>query len=210
MRNVLLGSAGVLLMALSAVVGWFAGTRSSGAAQSGNPATDPTAPGTRYRVGDPELFAPPPSWEEWKYPKSQVHKADNAGRSVLGKIEVAAVDRVALVSEDDFDKVWAFYRDKVEQLVRADARAPSSVPGHESEGDKKVSTVIVNDRHYACTAEGPESDLLRAKGFWVQSRRYKLAGFIYRANGSDSTGILLFYRPDSEFIGLLKETMTRE
>lgn len=220
MRKVILGSAGVLLLALGVVLGWFAGTRSSGAArpvggadgnaQSGNPVPDPIAPGTRYRAGDPELLAPAPSWQEWKYPNSQVHKAGNAGRFFIGKIEGGAVDRVALVSKDDFDKVWTFYRDKVEQKVLADGRTPSSVSGPEWEGDKKVPTVIVNDRHYACTAEGPDSDLLRARGFWVQSRRYKLAGFIYRAKGSDSTGILLFYRPDSEFIGLLKEKMVRE
>jgi hypothetical protein len=141
---------------------------------------------------------------------SRVHKADNAGRFLIGNIEAGAVDRIALVSKDDFDKVWAFYRDKVEQKVLAAGRTPSAVPGHEGEGDKKVSTVTLYDRTYACTTEGPESNLLQAKGFWVQSLRYKLAGFIYRAKGSDSTGILLFYRPGSEFIGLLNEKSVQE
>jgi hypothetical protein len=80
MRKATLGSAGILLLAVGVVIGWFAGTRGNGAAspvagadgsvQPENPGPDATAPGTRYRAGDPELLAPPPSWEEWKYPDS--------------------------------------------------------------------------------------------------------------------------------------------
>src|SRR5262245_32310742 len=100
MRKALIGCDGILLLDVGVGIGWSAGTRSSG-----DPAPDATAPGTRYRLGDPELLAPPPSWEEWKYPDSRVHTAGNAGRRFIGTIEAGAVDRVALVSEDDFDKV---------------------------------------------------------------------------------------------------------
>jgi hypothetical protein len=219
MRKALLGCAGILLLAVGVGIGWFASTRSCGApplaggggnAQPGNPVPQATAPGTRYRAGDPDLLAPPPSWEEWKYPDSRVHKAGNAGRRLIGTIEAGAVDRVVLVSADNFDKVWAFYREKVEQKVLAAGKTPSAVPGPEGEGDKKGLTVTIYDRPYACTTEGPESDLLHAKAFWVQSLRYKLAGFIYRAKGSDATGILLFYCPSGEFVGLLKERLVKE
>jgi hypothetical protein len=220
MRKAVLGSAAILLLAIGVGIGWLAGARSrdaappvagaEGKAQPKNPAPAATAPGTRYRVGDPGVFAPPPSWEEWKYPDSRVHQAKNAGPSFIGKIKSGAVDWVALVSKDDFDKVWGFYRDKVEQKVLADGRTPTAVSGHEWEGGKRVPTVTIYDRHYACATEPPESDLLKAKGFWVQTLRYKLAVFISRAKGSDSTDILLFYRTDSEFIGLLKEELIRE
>jgi hypothetical protein len=214
MRKAILGSVGVILLTVGVVIGWFAGAQSrsaarpvagaDGSASPENPVPDSTAPGTRYRAGDPGLLAPAPSWEEWKYPDSRVHKAGNAGKASVGKIEVSGVDRVALVSKDDFDKVWTFYRDKGEQKVLAAGRTPLAVQGHEWEGDKKVLTVALHDRHYACATEGPESDLLQVKGFWVRSLRYRLAGFIYRAKGSDSTGILLFSHPSSEFTGLLK------
>jgi hypothetical protein len=209
MRKTLLVSAGILLLTVGVGIGWFTGTRSNGAASSLVGAGGNAQPGTRYRAGDPELLAPPPSWEEWKYPGSRVHKAGNAGRRFIGTIDAGAVDRVALVSEDDFEKVWAFYRDKVEQKVLAAARTPPAVSGQD-EGDRKAMTVTIYDRPYACTTEGPESDLLQAKAFWVQSLRYKLAGSIYRAKGSDATSILLFYCPSGEFIGLLKDRLITE
>jgi hypothetical protein len=161
-------------------------------------------------VGDARVLAAPPSWEEWKYPNSRVHQAKSAGPFFVGKIKSGAVDWVTLVSNDDFDKVWGFYRDKSEQKVLADGRTPAAVVGQEWEGGKRVPTVTIYDRHYACTAEAPRGDRPGARGFWVQTLRYKLAGFISRAEGSDSTDILLFYRTDNKFLGLLKEELIRE
>ena len=65
-----------------------------------------------FRAADPELLAEPPPWQEWQYPDSRVHNSSTGSGGKLGDIEFGSADRVALTTADDFDKVWAFYKDK--------------------------------------------------------------------------------------------------
>jgi hypothetical protein len=93
-RKAQLGIAGVVLLAVGVAIGLFVGTRAGGAGRPGARSEQAGAPGragegapritpdaTRFRAGHPELLAPAPLWEEWKYPDSRVHTSANAGKS---------------------------------------------------------------------------------------------------------------------------------
>jgi hypothetical protein len=63
---------------------------------------------------------------------------------------------------------------------------------------------------YAHSFAGPKSDVLAARAFTVHSLRYQLVGFVYRPKGADSTCILLAYRPNKEFVSILKTRLLKE
>jgi hypothetical protein len=204
MRTGMLATAGLLLLAAGGAIGWFAAKRSTDTAEQGTP---PEKPVVSYRAGDKDLLSPAPPWEEWKYPESRVHNSSTGGGSRVGEIEFASADRVALVTPDDFDKVWAFYKEKCKLRGPGDG---GSTHRFEGGGNERAVTVKLFDDVRAHSLEGPKSESVQARAFSVQSLRYSLVGFVYRPKGSDSTCILLLYRPNTEFIGLLKEKLVKE
>jgi hypothetical protein len=204
MRKAALAIAGILLLGAGGTIGWFAAKRSANTVAQG---TTPGTPVVHYRTGDKDLLVPAPSWEEWKYPEGRVHNSSTGGRAKVGEIEFGSADRVALVTSDDFDKVWAFYKEKCKLRDPGDAGGTHRFGGG---GDAQAVTVTIFDPIRAHSLEGPKSELVQARAFSVQSLRYSLGGFVYRPKGSDSTCILLVYRPNTEFIGLLKERLVNE
>jgi hypothetical protein len=204
MRKTLLALASILLLGAGGAFGWFAAKRSATTAEQG---TTPGKPVVYYRAGDKDLLAPAPSWEEWKYPESRVHNSSTGGGSKVGDIDFGSADRIALVTPDDFDKVWAFYKEKCKLRDPGDAGRTFRSEGG---GNAQAVTVKIFDDIQAHSFEGPKTDSVQARAFSAQSLRYSLAGFVYRPKGNDSTCILLVYRPNSEFIGLLKEKLIKE
>ena len=204
MRKVVIPVAGILLFAAAGAIGWFAAKRTTNTAGQG---AAPGKPVIYYRAGDKDVVAPAPSWEEWKYPDSRVYNSSTGGGSKLGEIEFGGTDRVALVTPDDFDKVWGFYKEKCKLRALGDA---GSTLRFEGGGNEQALTLKIFDDIRAHTLEGPKSESVQARAFSVQSLRYSLVGFMYRPRGSDSTNILILYRPNTEFIGLLKEKLVKE
>jgi hypothetical protein len=186
---------GLLLLGAGVAIGWFAAKGSANTAGQGTPGL----PVISFRAGDKDLLAPAPSWEEWKYPQSRVHNSSTGDRSKIGEIELGSMDRAALVTPDAFDKVWAFYKEKCQLCDYA-----GSTRRFAGGGNEQAVTVTIFDDIQAHRLEGPKSELVQARAFSVQSLRYSLIGFVYRPRRSDSTCILLVYRPHPEFIGLLK------
>ena len=111
--------------------------------------------------------------------------------------------RVALVTEDDFDKVWAFYQDR----CKLDTPRPMRFEGG---GSAEAITLKVFDDVQANSLEGPKTDPPGAKAFAVKSLRYTLVGFVHRPAPAGPTSILLVYRPNKEFLSLLREKVARE
>ena len=201
MRKVILPIVGILLLGAGVAIGWFAARppyKLGGALGK---------PVITFRAADPELLAEPPAWQEWQYPGSRVHASSTGGGSKLGDIEFGSADRVALTTADDFDKVWAFYKDKCKLLNPGDS---SSSARFEGGGTAQAMTFKVFDDIQAHSFEGPKTEAVRARAFAVKSLRYTLVGFVYRPAVADATCILLVYRPNKEFISLLKEKLVKE
>jgi hypothetical protein len=209
----MLAIAGILLLGVGGAVGWFAAKRGTNTSEHGTPptkteqGTPPEKPVIYYRAGDKDLVAPAPSWKEWKYPESRVHNSSTGGGATVGEIEFGSADRVALVTPDDFDKVWAFYKEKCKLRDPGDA---GSTVRFEGGGNVQAVRVKIFDDVRAHSLEGPKSESVQARAFSVQSLRYSLIGLVYWPKGGDSTCILLLYRPNTEFIGLLKEKLVKE
>jgi hypothetical protein len=205
--------ASILLLGAGGAIGWFAAKRGTNTTEQGTPpakaeqSTPPAKPVVSYHAGDKDLLVPAPSWEEWKYPESRVHYSSTGGGFRVGILEVRNADRIALVTPDDFDKVWAFYKEKCKLQDPASDVMTGRFQGG---GNEQAVTVQIFDNIRAHSFEGPKSESVQARAFSVQSLRYSLIGFVYRPKGSDATCILLLYRPNTEFIGLLKDMLIKE
>jgi hypothetical protein len=204
MRKALLAIGGILVLAVGVAIGWFAAKHSANAVEQ---TKSPGKPAFYYRAGDKDLLVPPPSWEEWKYPESRMDNSSTGGGTKVGEIEFSSADRVALVTPDDFDKVWAFYTEKCKLRAPGDAGSTLRI---ESSSNGQTMNVKIFDDIRAHSLQGPKSDAVQARSFSVQSLRYSLIGFVYQPKASESTCILLIYRPNTEFIGLLKEKLVKE
>ena len=203
MRKVVLPILAILLLGGGVAIGWFAARRGE---TPSNP-SDTSKPVFTYRVGDPDLLAEPPPWQHWEYPGSRVHTSNTGGHNTLGDIEFGSAERIALTTPDDFEKVWAFYKGKCKLL---DPGVSSQTMRFEGGGSAQAITINVFDDIQANSFEGPNTETLRARAFVVKSLRYTLVGFVYRPVPTGSTCILLIYRPNKEFISLLKERLVKE
>ena len=122
----------------------------------------------------------------------------------MNGVEIGRAETIALVTPDDFDKVWAFYREKCQLLDLGDN--PSRT--HRFEGTLFVHVKVFNDVQTRSFA-GPKSDALTTRAFTVHSWRYQLVGFVYRPKG-ESTCVLLVYRPNIEFVRMLRDQVVKE
>jgi hypothetical protein len=190
---------GLMLLGVGGATGWFAARHFSGAEPT--PAAQKPVPS--IRLSDPAILDPALPWETWQYPGSKVDNSSTGGGFTSGAIEFGATERIALVTPDDFDKVWAFYKDKCQLREPGDG-----TESHHFEGGGAYIKLF--DDIQAHSFAGPKSDLLAARAFTVQSLRYQLVGFVYRPKGAASTCILLAYRPNKEFTSLLKERAAKE
>jgi hypothetical protein len=207
MQKVLLGIVALLLVGAGVAIGWLASRHFSGPGAS--PQSDKPAPGTSrqsdkpavsFRIADPQLVADAPPWETWQYPGSKVDNSSTGGGFSSGDMHFGTTERIALVSPDGFDKVWAFYKDKCQIRDGSSAYRFAGNP----------SNITLFDDVHANSFAGPKNDALTARAFTVHSLRYQLVGFVYRPRGADSTCILLAYRPNREFISLVKERIVKE
>jgi hypothetical protein len=162
-----------------------------------------------FHIGDPELLTPAPSWETWQYPGSKVDSSVGGGASSSLQMEFGTTERIALVTPDAFDKVWAFYQEKCQ--FRGHIGEGSSYSPWSQAGFRGHSTIIkLSNEVHAYSFAGPKSDALTARAFTVHSLRYQLVGFVYRPRGAESTCILLAYRPNKEFVSILKDRVIKE
>src|SRR5262249_48814755 len=161
-------------------------------------------------IGDPELLTPAPSWETWQYPGSKVDFSVGGGESSSVQMDFGQTARIALVTPDHFDKAWAFYKEKGQLDPVAGVSGSSYVPW--SQGGRQGHQTIIKLRNdvNAYSFAGPKSDALTARAFTVHSLRYQLVGFVYRPKGAESTCILLAYRPNNEFVSVLKDRVVKE
>lgn len=204
MRKVVLPVVGILLLGGGVAIGWFAARRWEAAPHPGDTTTKPVF---TYRAADPEVFAEPPPWQQWEYPDSRVHASGTGGHTTLGDIEFGNAERIALTTPDDFDKVLAFYKDKCKLL---DPGNSSQTMRFEGGGTAQAMTLKIFDDIQAHSFEGPNTEGVRARAFVVKSLRYTLVGFVYRPVPADATSILLVYRPNKEFLSLLKEKLAKD
>jgi hypothetical protein len=203
MQKVAFILAGILLLGVGIAIGWFAAQRTyapTGSSASGKPAL-------YFRPSDPEILAPPPPWETWKYPSSKVDNSGTGGHHSVGELQFSATERIALVTPDDFDQVWSWYKENCRLQGLGVASTTHRLEGG---GDQHSMTFKIFDDIQAHSFAGPKSESLSARGFTVQSLRYTLVGFVYRQQGADATCILLAYRPNTELIGLLKDRLVKE
>lgn len=201
MRKARFAIVGILLLGAGVAIGWFAARRvEAHGGSSGKPVIT-------FRATDPELLAEPPAWQDWQYPGSQIHASSTGGGHKLGDIEFGHAERIALTTPEVFDKVWAFYKDKCKLF---EPGVSSQTMRFEGGGTREAMTFKIFDDIQAHSFEGPKGDALRARAFVVQSLRYTLVGFVYRPATTDVTSILLVYRPDKEFISLLKEKLVKD
>ena len=213
MRKTLPILVAVLLLAAGFGTGWFASTHFSGAPtspQSEKPAPQSERPALSFRIGDPELLTPAPSWETWKYPGSNVESSNTPGGSVAEQyqMEFGATQRIVLVTRDEFDKVWAFYKEKCQIPENLGGGNYDPISQHGRSG--KSAFIKLRNDVQAVSFAVPKSDALTARAFTVHSLRYQLVGFVYRPKGAESTCILLAYRPTNEFVSLLKDRVVKE
>lgn len=195
--------AGILLLGVGVGIGWFAAQRTYGLTGSGTSGK----PALWFRPSDPEIILPPPLLDTWKYPGSKVDNSNTGGGYSLGGLQFGATERIALVTADDFDKVWSWYKVKCRLQ---DLGVASATHRFEGGGDQYSMTFKLFDDIEGNSFAGPKSESLSARAFTVQSLRYTLVGFVYRQQGANATCILLAYRPNLEFIGLLKERLVKE
>jgi hypothetical protein len=214
MRKAILTLASILLLAAGGGIGWFAAKQGADTqgGQPGSPAGEhgaaPGKPVVHFRAGDPELLAPMPSWEEWKYPGSRVSNSSTGESYKVGEImEFSTADRVTLLTPDEFEKVWAFYKGKCKLRDPGDA---CGTLRYEVAGTERSKTVKLFDDIRAHSFEGLKSEAVQARAFSVQTLRYSLAGFVYRPRESESTCIQLVYRPNTEFMSLVKDKMIKD
>ncbi len=187
-----------LFLGTGFALGWFSATRFS---VSASPPSE--KPPVTFRISDPEILTAAPAWENWKYPDSQVYKSSTGGGWSSGEMEFGATEQIALVTPDDFDKVWAFYQEKYKF-------PPLGGGTGEHNFEANVLTIKLFDDVHAFSFAVPKSDLLAARAFTVHSPRYQLVGFVYRPKGAESTCILLAYRPNKEFVSILKGRIAKE
>ncbi len=215
MRKALPVLVAVLLLGAGVAIGWFASTVFSGAPpspQSEKPAPQADKPALSFRIGDPELLTPAPSWETWKYPASKVDSTTGGGSGPFpGQMEFGNTERIALVTLDEFDKVWAFYKEKcqIPENLGGKTYVPFSEFGS-SPGPPISRWIKLRNVVQAYSFRVPQSDALTARAFTVHSLRYQLVGFVYRPKGAESTCILLAYRPNTEFVSILKDRVVKE
>jgi hypothetical protein len=201
--------AAVLSLGVGIAIGFFAANRSAGTESGTKPSTESGEPPISFRVGDPEvLLAAAPAWDTWKYPDSKVESSTTGGGSgPMAGMKFGNTERIALTTPDAFDKVWAFYKEKCQlsELLSESVRNPfqAGVTG-------KLRTVKVFNAPQGFSFAGPKSDALTSRAFTVHSLRYQLVGFVYRPKGAESTCILLAYRPNDEFVSLLKDHVVKE
>ena len=195
MRNIRVLIIAILLLGVGGVIGWFAAKSNL-----------LSGPVVKF-VADAELLAPAPSWETWQYPGSKIHASHTGAGHSLGNIQFGNADRLALTTSDGFDEVWTFYKDKCNLL---DPGNSSMTMRFEGNGSANGMTFKIFDDILAHSIEGPTNESLRARAFVVESLRYTLVGFVYRSAAAASTDILLIYRPNKEFISLLKEKLVTE
>jgi hypothetical protein len=201
MRKTLPILVAVLLLGAGVAIGWFASTRFSGPATSPQPGGKPAV---SFGIGDPEVLTAAPSWETWEYPGSKMDSSTTGGRRSTNGVEIGVPETIALVTPDEFDKVWAFYKEKCQLLDLGDN--PSSF--HRFEADHVYNVKLFDDIEGRSFA-GPKSDVLTTRAFTVHSWRYQLVGFVYRPKG-ESTCVLLVYRPNVEFVRMLRDQVVKE
>lgn len=200
MRMVLTVAAAILLLVVGGAAGWFA--RQIAAAGS---RPDSGKAVFSYRLADADTLAPPPAWQTWEYPGSKMDNSSTGGHSKVGELEFGQTETIALTTLDDFDKVWTFYVEKCQ--LGALGRGGGDF---QASGNEKAIRVTLFDNVVANGFSGPKSNLLQARAFTVHSLRYQLVGFVYRPKASDTTCILLAYRPNTEFIALMKERVVKD
>jgi hypothetical protein len=199
----------VLVVAGAFGAGWLARGQPAAPTSGTKPSTESGEPPISFRVGDPEvLLAAAPAWDTWKYPDSKVESSTTGGGSgPMAGMEFGNTERIALTTPDAFDKVWAFYKEKCQlsELLSESVRNPfqAGVTG-------KQRTIKVFNAPQGFSFAGPKSDALTSRAFTVHSLRYQLVGFVYRPKGAESTCILLAYRPNDEFVSLLKDHVVKE
>jgi hypothetical protein len=123
-------------------------------------------------------------------------------------MEFGGTARIALVTPDEFDKVWAFYKEKCQ--LPEDFIGSSYVPFSQAGFRGKSWIIKLRNDVQGFSFAGPKSDALASRAFTVHSLRYQLVGFVYRPKGSDSTCILLAYRPNDEFVSILRDRVAKE
>jgi hypothetical protein len=191
-------------LVVGGVAGWFAKQlAATGSRVEARPDSEKAV--FSYRLADADTLAPPPAWRTWEYPGSKLDNSSTGGHSTVGELEFGHTETIALTTSDDFDKVWTFYKEKCQlgALGRGGANFQAS-------GNEKAIRVTLFDNVQANGFSGPKSDLLQARAFTVHSIRYQLVGFVYRPKASDTTCILLAYRPNTEFIALMKERVVKD
>ena len=88
------------------------------------------------------------------------------------------------------------------------ALLPDTAHLHRFDADQAYNVKLFDDvltRSFA----GPKSDALSSRSFMVHSWRYQLVGFVYRPKG-ESNCVLLVYRPNVEFVRMLRDQVVTE
>jgi hypothetical protein len=155
----------------------------------------------RFRSGDDLVFASPPLRTEWDYPKSRSEGAIDRSGYKDDFFEYSIAERAVMTTPDDFDTVCDFYKKKLELRPPQDN---SVLMKFEASSKGNDYLLTLTESKHANWFEGAKESETRSLGFQVTTLRYHLAGFISRGKGDSKTQIVLFYRPQSEFISVAK------
>jgi hypothetical protein len=164
-------------------------------------ASSDDAPRVRFYPADASVFAAPPSWEEWRYPDSKVHRSADSATMTDHGIQFSTSAQAVLTTPDDFDKVCDYYKRKCD--LRPPGASSAQFKYYTGGLDKDFWLVVYESRNSNWLA-GPDGRSGKHMGFDVSTTRYHLAGFVYRGERDDVTQVMLVLRPQTEFLSVAK------
>jgi len=163
----------------------------------------------RYRLGEPEVFAPVPSIYEWEYPWG---KGGCIGCSAYvfqgSKWENEGTCYYETATDDDIDRVWSYYCAKSRMrldLIAKDKDSPFRRVGPSPRTSAKGDVVTLFNDRIAMPVEGFGKDSPELRIFYVHHRFAKLVGVIHRPKDATKTEIRITYWPLREYASLLKD-----
>ncbi len=153
-----------------------------------------TAPESKAVKRPDDPWAKMLSWEEWKYPNSQVFSNLSGGGGSTEKIQVGPTSVVVMLTPDDYEKVLEFYAAKfgAKILTSYSGSGPIGFVGN----DQIVGGHVVSDVTRSPDDGGPGRERpVKIKMLARRTSEYDLTLVISKSEGEKMTHIMLAYFP---------------
>jgi hypothetical protein len=147
------------------------------------------------RPGQPpyKLRDPVPPWEDYKYPGAKIVSQCTGGGSSVQELELSGINCASMVTPDDFDKVVAFYGDRLK------AEGNGSGIGNHIDVSAGPGGVIIGDSRVSLHQQGKDRPL-RLTSLAVRTYPYDVVVFISRDREETETYITLYHHPNNALV----------